>query len=104
MMCATCWADYGSPALRTPEVGRAAKLVAKLYDGHTAGGYLHIVTDDWNLEDGHVEWVVDQMGQSVNETFARPPDPVERECADSLLVLSIEGRASALALAKGFTV
>ena len=90
-MCTACWTDLGSPLIENEGVLRAAAAVDALYEEHAAGGGMHIVTDDWNLEDEHVsfcrQWIAGHAG-----------DVVERECLDAFAALSIHERASALAL------
>ena len=55
-MCSTCWEEHGSPADWTPQTARFIELVGTLYGelGHSTGGPLHVVLDDWNL-DGPIE-------------------------------------------------
>lgn len=52
-MCYGCYEEAGKPAIVNDKIKKAAELVKNLYkqDGCGAGGYAHIVTDDWNLED-----------------------------------------------------
>ena len=40
------------------EIGK--KLVAELYEECPTGGYGHIVFDDYNVEDGFVDWCIEQ--------------------------------------------
>lgn len=56
-MCSSCWAEYGKPT-EMPDNGDAVvALIRELYDQPDggAGGPLHVVLDDWNLEDGHLD-------------------------------------------------
>lgn len=50
-MCIQCWDGAGRPANRSPVIDRAVELVRALYDIHAVGGPMHVVVDDWNLED-----------------------------------------------------
>lgn len=54
-MCSECWASYADVDLEWhDDIPTAARLVELLYeqpDG-AAGGPLHVVLDDWNLEGG----------------------------------------------------
>ena len=95
-MCHGCYEEYGAPTLDTPAIRRAAAAVERLYETHGAGGFMHIVTDDWNLEDEHVAFC-----GSVRcvEILGREMDECERECFNALEPLSIKERASALAMA-----
>lgn len=90
-MCSGCWAEAGAPVVDTPAVREAARLVAALFEHSAVGGTAHVVVDDWNLEDEHLEWC---MGQSV----AGSP---EAKCLDALRLLGPAERASALALQAG---
>jgi hypothetical protein len=91
-MCLGCWEEYGSPTLDTPEIRRLVKVIERIYSFSGAGGGLHIVLDDWNIEDGDILWCMQY----------RPgyrPDGLplsERVCAKILLAMTIEERASAL--------
>ena len=42
----------------TPAMHRAKKMIEQLYNRHSAGCCLHIVTDDGNIADGHVSFCV----------------------------------------------
>ena len=87
-MCEACWNNSGRPELRTPEI----EAVAKLIEAADPYGALHIVVDDWNLEDDHIQ-------------FCRAEDRAtddERALCDRLLAMTLKERASAMALADGF--
>jgi hypothetical protein len=55
-MCYECWEEEGKPQIDTPAVREAAAAVGAVYELNGVGGNLHIVLDDWNLEDGSVEF------------------------------------------------
>lgn len=123
-MCYGCWTEAGKPTLNTPSVRAAAELVAKLYEhpNCASGGNLHIVTDDWNLEDSNLAFCLyciehggqmqldagaPDVHQHYNEKKRANPDPpdqlaIERQCHDALVILTEEERHSALALEAGF--
>jgi hypothetical protein len=89
-MCEGCYRDYGSP--KPDDAARAVvPLIDAVYDDGGVGGGLHVVVDDWNLEDEHLIWC---LGQGLSED--------ERQCAEALLALSLEQRAAALAIYDGF--
>lgn len=52
----------------------AIRLVEALYEGHPAGGLMHIVTDDGNLEDCSVKWCMSQECLSI---FDEAPSEIE---------------------------
>jgi hypothetical protein len=122
-MCYGCWEDEGKPVIDTPAVRAATASVALVYEHSCVGGNLHIVLDDWNLDDGNLafcEGCIDGAGQMpgidttsdvghqrYNEKKRAHPDPpaklaAERRCLDLFKALSEKERASALALYDGF--
>ena len=73
-MCSGCWEDMGSPVSHGARVRKTAALIDRLYETHAAGGPLHIVTDDWNLEAGFVRWcLVNALGRTSEWRSGRPP-------------------------------
>ena len=50
-MCMDCWQRRGSPSTITPAVRAVLPLIDAVYEHHAAGGGLHIVLDDWNVDD-----------------------------------------------------
>ncbi len=123
-MCYGCWEEAGKPTTDTPAVRHAAKMVEQLYEHPNCivGGNLHIVTDDWNIEDSNLEfcrYCIEHEGQMpldddaadfhkrYNDEKRANPDPpdqldVERQCLEALAALSEEDRHAALALNDGF--
>ena len=75
----------------TPEIRQAVVLIKALYREHAAGGWLHIVVDDWNVEQCNLDYCA-----TVIDT------DVERRCHAALNALTETERASALALDRGF--
>lgn len=57
-MCLSCWKEAGSPTELPENVDELIQLIKELYATEMggAGGPLHIVLDDWNLEDDNIEW------------------------------------------------
>lgn len=123
-MCYGCWTEADRVVIDSPAVREAAQAVAAVYEHSCVGGNLHIVLDDWNIETEHLQWcskVIDGAGVMPDEdTMAdchkrynaekrANPDPpeqlaAERRCCDLLLALTLDERASALALHDGFWV
>lgn len=92
-MCTDCWDEMGRPAIDTPKVREAARLVRELYQEHCTGGPLHIVVDDWNLEDGHVDYCGERCAPGI-----------ERRCYEALKAMNEDERASVLSLEDGWWI
>ncbi len=97
-MCEKCWGEYGSPRLDSPQIREAASLIANVYSYSCVGGALHIFVDDWNLEDKDIEFAK----HHVADYKKRGQRGAELACIDQLLKLSVQERASALAIHNGF--
>lgn len=95
-MCFECWQRYGSPMIDSPKVRKAAKLIEEVYECHSAGGNLHVQLDDWNLENEYFEEYKIYCEENPELEKA------ERNCFNMLRLLSLQERASALALYEGF--
>lgn len=92
-MCLTCYEEYGSPKINNPLVRELSAAIDEIYEFSGVGSGLHIVLDDWNLEDSHVLFCRDWC-----ESHLDNDDELAacRKCADLLLRATIEERASAL--------
>lgn len=121
-MCYGCWEEAEKPIIDTPAVRAAAASIAEVYEHACMGGNLHIVLDDWNLEDGSLDFCrgciegagvmpddgnLAECHRRYNDKKRANPDPpeqlaAERRCCELLTALSVEERASALALHDGF--
>lgn len=57
-MCYQCYIDSGKPEVVNDRVKSAAAAITKLYEHPDCGvgGYAHIVVDDWNTEDGNIDY------------------------------------------------
>jgi len=106
-MCASCWIDAGRPQTDTPEIRGAAALVAPVYGFSCVGGNLHIVLDDWNLEDSHLDFCDEQIKKGGHTPIwgSEPDSPeqleAEGKCLAAFRKLSEQDRYSAMALAEG---
>jgi hypothetical protein len=87
-MCYGCWEDEGCPAIDNDSVRKAAEAAHEL----DPFGAFHIVVEDWNVDDGNIEFCM------------KEDDATEQELAWGRLLLSMsfDERLSALALADGF--
>lgn len=107
-MCFGCYEDYGSPAIVSDTTKRAAALCERVYEQSCVGGRLHIVLDDWNLEDGSLQFCMGDIekGEAGESEYGDPIDPetlaIERECCEALMAMTLEERASALAIQWGY--
>jgi hypothetical protein len=95
-MCKDCW-DAESERIDSPAVRRAAELIQIVYEYHPVAGGLHVILDDWNIEDGYLAggrfpWETDTPGQIA----------AEEACLEALRALTEEERASALAIYDGY--
>ena len=65
--------------LTEPLYQETIELIKEIYKKHPVGGELHIVLDDGNVENHHIQWCIDNL----------ECDPEERElylkCANNLL-------------------
>lgn len=97
-MCIECWKELGKPKMRTPQIERCAELVDELYQFNPVGGHLHIVTDDWNLEDHSVEF----CRKYVEEQEPTEQTHVEAQIIQLMQPMSEEERGAVLAISSGF--
>ena len=96
-MCDQCLKDYGGPIPPSSEIIAAARLIEALYDLCPAGGRAHIVTDDFNITDEHIDGCLDYDG-------IKDETPEEREAALAALrairaLPTLQARATAVYLA-----
>lgn len=74
-----------------PAVRNAVQLIDKVYEESRVAGPLHVIVDDFNVED---EFFSAETEAACSGVFA--------ECFAALKALSVKERASALALHDGF--
>lgn len=101
-MCESCYREYGSPRVVSQRVKDAAELIRIVYEYSPVGGNCHIVFDDWNIEDSHIDWC---LNEAIPENYhkASAYQRLAEEAALSLMRgLSMEERASAMAIHCGF--
>lgn len=102
-MCYGCWEEAGKPEIDTPAVRLAARRVESLRQRSEVGGHLHIVVDDWNLEDSHMDFCRKKISANRLTTDSRLHQ-AEVRCLESFADLTETERCSALALSEGFWV
>ena len=102
-MCYDCYIEHGKPKILNINVRRAAASIEELYDHPDCcvGGYAHIVTDDWNVDDCHIDFCIKEAEKGEYDI-----DEEGRQLCLSVLQqmkeLSEDERYSALALVDGF--
>jgi hypothetical protein len=76
-------------------VRAAVPLIAEVYKHHLAGGALHIVLDDWNLEDQYLSFCAEHIGE-----YDSTPEQqnAERKCLKAFQELTLDERERALEL------
>jgi hypothetical protein len=82
------------------EVEEVITLINKLYKTESAGGMLHVVVDDGNLEDEHIEWCIDYC--NLPENVDRLDKNLCLHIAYKMLELTYEQRVTAYYLPHRF--
>lgn len=104
-MCESCYEEAGKPVIINDKTIHAATLIQKIYDsvGGGAGGYAHIVVDDWNLNDSSIEFCLQRAIEGEGEK------DISEECRQACLsclnfmkILTLEERHSSMAIQSGF--
>ena len=73
--------------MREDAVSNASQLIKRVYHFYVTGGGLHIVLDDFNIDDADIDFCL-----------SLPLSTVERKCAEALRSLSKEERIAALGI------
>jgi hypothetical protein len=102
-MCYGCYEEAGRPAIITPTTQGMAELIQRLYDmpDGCVGGHAHIVLDDWNLEDGDIDYCLEVAKENKH---GYDPEQVSLEITilTHLKRMTEDERYSSLALVDGF--
>lgn len=101
-MCYGCYEKYGKPEIINDATKNAVILIEKVYDMSCSGGNAHVVIDDWNIDDQSILWC---LNKAISENICESRDELiiaEKEALEALLALSIDERASALAIVDGY--
>lgn len=99
-MCSDCWEAYGRPTDWTPEIANMVRLLRELNRDCPAGGHMHIVTDDYNVEDGDIEYCRAAIQRSSDPFMAATLDLQSQVCS-AMSALTPKERIAALAWADG---
>lgn len=96
-MCEGCYEDYGSPRIINEKTLTAARLIHEIYELMCNGGNMHIVLDDWNLEDDDLAFCADLIAKGGDAFYRDTTEllALERACCDLMLTMTIEERAAA---------
>lgn len=104
-MCYTCWDMAGFPYIDNEATRKAVGMLSEVW----GGGNLHMVVDDWNMEDEIIESCKRRIIAAMSAK--RKPDArptmaslqLELDCANHLLSMSEDERYSAMARVDGFS-
>lgn len=103
-MCQNCYETAGSPQIVNENTTTAAELVKQVYKFSCVGGNLHIVLDDWNLEDSDIEFCSKQIASGGYGDCSQEQLTIERQCCDAFAAMTMKERASALAIADRYFI
>lgn len=95
-MCMGCWEKYGSPRIDNEITREASRAIEKVHD-YGADGHMHIVIDDWNIDDGSLEFCAGDIAEDYWKT-SQDQLHAESYCLGLLKNMSVDERASALAM------
>jgi hypothetical protein len=101
-VCYGCYEEYGKPEITNERVEAAAALVTKIYEYNRVGSNLHIVTDDWNLEDNNIDFCLNAARTAPYHEITPEQRAVEEECCNLLRSMTLQERASVLAIHDGY--
>ena len=82
------------------DVDDVVELIKELYKIEGAGGMLHIVVDDGNLETDHIQWCIDYCNQEENAD--RRDKELCLKIAHKMLQMSYEKRVIAYYMSHRF--
>lgn len=102
-MCDECYEGYEGLPIINEKTKKAAELIKELYDtdGGGVGGYGHIVFDDFNIEDGNVDWCIEEAKKGKYDFI---PEEGRQASLNALIYfkeLSEDERMSAIGIAEG---
>lgn len=102
-MCKNCWVSAGSPKIVSEKTKRVADLINELYNHSLVGCYAHVVTDDWNLEDGSIDFCLESARKNeYSEHYNEAAKSVSIACLEAMKTLTMAERYSAMAIHEGY--
>lgn len=98
-MCINCWKEAGGHSIINGKTLFASTLIELIYQTNDggAGGYAHVVVDDFNLSDNHIDSCLEDIHRdedTVNNDSIQP-------CKAALMylrTLTYKERVSAMAI------
>jgi len=75
---------------------KATDLIKSIYEFNVVGGNCHIVIDDYNIDDGSIDWCLKHGLSSNIHEHTEKQLKIEKECLETLKVLSISNRKKVL--------
>lgn len=101
-MCYGCYEELGKPKVKTEKVLAVVSLIEYIYSYSDTGGNAHVILDDWNLEDEYIMRCIDvALVENIYES-SKTQLEIEKQCLEKFLSLSMDERASALAIFEGY--
>ena len=102
-MCINCWIEVGSPSIVNEQIKETAELIKDLYntDDGGAGGYGHIVFDDWNVLSAE-GCIPDAENAIYAKNLCEETRLASLAALKSFIQLTEDERYSCLALIDGF--
>ncbi len=102
-MCMGCFEEYRSDVEKIPvtqDILDAVEAVNVVYQHSLTGGGMHIVTDDWNLDDDDVDFCLRTIptDSHYGDTDSQTAD---LHCAQIFRALTVPQRALVLAIVEG---
>lgn len=102
-MCDECYEGYEGLPIVNEKTKRAAELIIELY--HTedcgVGGYGHIVFDDLNIEDGNVDWCIEEANKGQYDFIGEEGRQASLKALKYFKNLTEDERMSAIGIADG---
>lgn len=101
-MCYSCYEEAGSPSIVTDKTIAVANLIKRLHStGYgIVGGNLHVVLDDWNLEDKSLQWCIDVALPENNAVGTDKQLELEKAILNGLMQCTQDERYSVLAISE----
>lgn len=102
-MCINCWRKNGAAKIVNEKTIEAARLIDEVYETENggAGGYAHIVVDDWNVENSNIDFCINEC-KSDRFDYSEEDRTTTLECLNYLKTLTEEEKYSALAIQSRF--
>lgn len=106
-MCMGCLEEHDaySALPATENMLQAASLIEELYEYHSAGGPLHVITDDFNVEDSNLAFCLLQI-PGWNDPYNAEDSPhvqwLSSKILDLLEPMTESQRGASIGIAHGY--